>query len=98
MKTYVIGQQLVHTATFTDDADALVDPATVTFQLRTPAGAETSYTYAAGQVTKVSTGVFKFTAPAFTTAGQHVVRVKSTTPATARESTVTVSRSAFDTP
>lgn len=94
--TYVIGQQSTHTATIYDDDGDLVDPSTVTFKVRTPAGVETSYVVGAdSQATRVSVGVFRFVAPAYAASGRHVVRVVATSPAVALEQTFDVSRSAF---
>ena len=46
------------------------DPTTIKVVTRNPSGTETAYTYGvAPEVTKVSTGVYKFTFPQNTTAG-----------------------------
>lgn len=52
---------------------ALTDPSTVSLLIETPAGAQTTYTYAAGDVTKAETGVF-YRDLALTAAGQYIAR------------------------
>lgn len=69
---------------------ALADPSTVSLLIETPAGVQTTYTYAAGDVTKAETGVY-YRALSLTAAGQYIVRWTGTgTVASAAESTVTV--------
>lgn len=57
---FVIGQEITSTVTFRNrSTGALVDPTTVTWIIRTPAGIETSYVYGvASQVTKTTTGTY----------------------------------------
>lgn len=57
--TYDIGDLVRVTSTFTLTADdTAVDPTTVTYTVKDPSGNETEYTYAGGEVTRSSTGVF----------------------------------------
>lgn len=51
-----IGEAVRLSDNFTDTALADVDPSTVTLKLRSPAGVQTSYTYAAAQVSRESMG------------------------------------------
>ena len=68
----------------------LTDPTTVTLLVETPAGVQTSYTYAAGEVTKDSTGVFYRTVT-LNASGQWIIRWTGTgAVASAGESTITV--------
>jgi hypothetical protein len=97
--TRQIGQQSTATASFYNDSGTLTDPSTVTFLWRTAAGVETSYVYGtATEVTKLSTGVYQFVAPAYAAQGKHVVRVKSTGLIAANELAIGVQRSSFTTP
>lgn len=60
--TFDIGDRIAATATFTNDSDVATDPTTITFRVRTPAGTTTSYVYGTdAEVTKTSTGIYKFT-------------------------------------
>ena len=95
--TRLVGQQSVFTATFRNDEGDLVDPATVTFLWRhSGSDTEDSFDYGdSGEVVKVSTGVYKFTAPPFDVGVNHFVRVKSTSPITATEVRVPVAPSTF---
>ena len=52
---------------------ALTDPSTVSLLVETPAGAQTTYTYAAATVTKDSTGVF-YRDLALAASGQYIAR------------------------
>lgn len=44
--------------TFRDSNEALTDPSAVTLEVRDPAGAVATYTYAASQITRASLGIF----------------------------------------
>lgn len=69
---------------------ALTDPSTVSLLIETPAGVQTTYTYAGGTVTKDSTGVF-YRDLALTASGQYIARWTGTGAAVAGgEATVTV--------
>lgn len=69
---------------------ALTDPSTVTLLIETPAGVQTTYTYAGGTVTKDSTGVF-YRDLALAASGQWIIRWTGTgAVASAGESTITV--------
>lgn len=57
MNSYASGKYVTMTVTWTVNSVA-TDPTTITLQVEDPSGAETSYTYAAGQLTKSSTGVY----------------------------------------
>ena len=83
-----------------DVGDKAVDPTTVTFMWRTPAGTETSYVYGvASEVARDAVGVYRFTAPIIAARGPHACRVKSTGAAVAAaEIVVTARRSEFTTP
>ena len=96
----LLGQQSVFIATFRNDDGSLVDPETVIFMWRhSGSSTEETYTYNTDDaVTRVSLGVFQFTAPPFETPVSHHVRVKSTSPTTATEDRVAVSGSVFTTP
>lgn len=58
---YEVGDRVRLTATFTDEDDALTDPTEVTIRVQDPSGNEASDTYngGAGNVTRVSLGVFR---------------------------------------
>lgn len=58
---YTIGATIKMTATFRNASAAVTDPTTVTCIIKTPAGVETTYTWALSTVTKDSTGVFSKT-------------------------------------
>lgn len=62
MNTYDIGDVIKTTCTFSVD-DAATDPTTVTLTVKKPSGTATSYTYAAGDITKSSTGVYSMGIP-----------------------------------
>ena len=98
--TFDIGDQPVYSVTFTSAAGAVTDPSTVVWLYRNAAGVETSYTYGvASEVTRVSTGVYEFTVPTITAAGQHAVRAKGTAGLiTAVEQAFKVRPSAFTSP
>lgn len=56
---YTLDQVVRLRATFTDtDTEALVDPTTITLNIRTPNGTVTAYTYALAEITKESSGVY----------------------------------------
>ena len=55
--SYDIHQTVMVTGTFSDDA-GLADPSTVTLKIQDPSGNETTYTYALGEVTRESIGVY----------------------------------------
>ena len=50
----------VHTLGFTNSAGVAADPTTVTLIVKAPDGTSTSYTYAAAQVLKDSTGKYYY--------------------------------------
>lgn len=54
---YEKGETVRITGTFTV-SDVATDPTTVTLKVQNPAGTETTYTYAAGEITKSATGVY----------------------------------------
>lgn len=55
----VVGSTIRASVTFTPvDSVVATDPTTVTCKVRTPSGTTTTYTYAGGQITKDSTGVY----------------------------------------
>lgn len=57
MNAYKVGASVRCSAVFTNDLGAAVDPSTVTFRLRTPAGTVTSYAYGTdAQLVKDATG------------------------------------------
>jgi hypothetical protein len=78
------------TGTFRDIADALADPTTVTLKVVAPDSVtlidtETSYTYAGGTVSKLSTGVY-YKDLTLAVDGHHYIRWESTgTPTVANE-------------
>ena len=85
--TIDIGDRVTVTAAFVNDADAAVDPTTVTFHQQMPDGTITSYVYGTdAEVTKSSTGNYTFKRTA-TQAGTHVVRCVGTGAAIAAEKT-----------
>ncbi len=57
MNTYDIGDVARLSSAFTA-AGVATDPTTTTLTVKTPAGVETSYTYALAELTKSSAGVF----------------------------------------
>lgn len=56
--SHVLGQVVTVTGTFRDSAGTAADPTTITLTVTAPDGTDDTYTYAAGQVTKASTGVY----------------------------------------
>lgn len=82
-----VGDRVTISAAFLNDADAAVDPTSVTFYQQTPDGVIASYAYgSSAQVTKTSTGNYKFK-HTVTQAGTHVVRCVGTGAAIAAEKT-----------
>lgn len=71
------GQTYRFRGTFKTAAGALTDPTTVTFRIKNPAGTETAYTYALGQVTRDSVGVFSLVVQ-LTSPGNWYARVEGT--------------------
>lgn len=57
MNIYNYGETVKISGVFTA-AGVLTNPTTVTLKIHTPAGVETSYTYAAGEVTREATGKY----------------------------------------
>lgn len=85
--TIDIGDRVTVTAAFVNDADAAVDPTTVTFHQQMPDGTITSYVYGTdAEVAKVSTGNYTFKRTT-TQAGTHTVRCVGTGAAIAAEKT-----------
>jgi hypothetical protein len=72
------GTAVAVTATFVDPTGAVTDPTTVTFKFKAGAAATISWTYAAGQVTKVSTGVYTATLDTTGLAGNWTVEILGT--------------------
>ena len=92
--TYDIGDTIRLTATFTV-SDAVTDPTTITLKVKDPVGTITSYTYAAGTVTKASTGVYTKDI-ALTLSGPYFYRWEGTgTVPTADETWLDVEKSQF---
>lgn len=56
--SYPVGSRPRVTATFTDANGVVYDPPDVTFVARDPTGAETTYVFSNGQVTRASTGAY----------------------------------------
>lgn len=81
---YDIGDVPLWTATFTSDGEP-VSPTAVRFIVRTPSGTETVHDLGDDDVTTVSAGVYRLTAPVLTTNGVHWCRVVGTDPNTAAE-------------
>lgn len=54
---YVVGQPVVLTCTFTV-ASVVTDPTAISLTVTDPVGTATTYTYAASQITKTSTGIY----------------------------------------
>ena len=76
---FEIGDQPLITATFTNAANALTNPTTVTFITVNPVGAEITTVSPNAQITNPSTGVWVYTFPGTTgiqVAGTWVWRVK----------------------
>ena len=57
--TYNKGQRVRFTATFTLSS-VNTDPTAIVLKIQDPSGNEATYTYALGQVTKVSTGNYRY--------------------------------------
>lgn len=57
MNTYDVGDVVKLTCSFSVDEQE-TDPTTVTLTVKRPSGIVTSYTFAAGDITKSSTGVY----------------------------------------
>lgn len=98
--TFDIGDAPKFKVTFHDEDGALDDPTAVVFTLRTPAGAETSFVHGTDdEVDRVSTGVFRFTAPTLSASGTYRLRAKGTEGLIAAdEGSFTVRASRFTTP
>lgn len=96
---YTPGERPEFTLTFTTSAGALVDPTAITVVVRTPAGTETSYTSGAGQITKLSLGVWQFIYPTGlpNIPGDWFVRTTSTGTVTAEIAKFEVAVSPFTT-
>lgn len=61
MKQFTLGSRIRFVGTFTDlIAGVVTDPTAVTLKLHDPTGAETSFTYSAGQVIRDSVGVYHY--------------------------------------
>jgi len=75
--SYDIGDRLRVTCTFTNTAGTATDPTTVAITVREPDTTETTYTWAAGQVTRSAAGVFYYEID-FDAAGTWVVYWKAT--------------------
>lgn len=76
---YLIGDQPQVTATFTNAANVLTDPTTVTFIFVDPTGAQTTTASPNAAITNPSTGVWTYTWPGSTgilVAGMYAWRVK----------------------
>lgn len=58
---YTIGATVKMTATFKNASSVNTDPTTVTCIVKTPAGVETTYTYALTTVDKDATGIYSKT-------------------------------------
>lgn len=56
MNTYDVGDDVRLSIELKDSAGAVVDPTTLTLTVKPALGTATTYTYAAGQITKDSTG------------------------------------------
>jgi hypothetical protein len=56
---YDIDSTVLLTANFTNAAGAAADPTSVTLLVLNPAGVETTYTLASGQVTKTAVGAYQ---------------------------------------
>lgn len=76
MPTFVVGSTWRPKARF-KAAGTLTDPTSITLIIRQPNGTETSYTYGAAQITKVSTGIY-YKDIAIDAGGQWVARYKGT--------------------
>lgn len=62
VRTFLEGTRVRVTATFVDFDGTVVDPDTVTFSVKDPAGTVTVYSYPSSEVAKISTGVYTYTA------------------------------------
>ena len=61
MKFFQLGTRIRLTETFTDlIAGVVTDPTTITLKLHDPNGVETSFTYAGGDITRDSVGVYHY--------------------------------------
>ncbi len=79
--------------TIRNSAGALADPTTVSLEVRPPGSTVTTYTYAGGQITKASTGVY-FYDLTLNESGRWYYRWLSTgTPAVVEEDELIVDRS-----
>lgn len=97
MSEYDIGDVVRLTGTFTTSAGAAVDPTTVTFKLKTPAGLTTTYVYGTdAAIVKTGTGVY-YVDWLTTMQGVHHVRWAGTVAnIAAGEDSFTVRESQFD--
>jgi len=92
---YDVGDRVRLTGTFTASGSP-VDPTTVTLYYQDPSGNDTIKTYALGQLTKVSTGVYRFDLD-IDEAGKWYYRFAGTGACvTASESHFNVRKSEFD--
>lgn len=75
---YLKGQRATCSASFSDSTDTLVDPATVTFKVKLPAGTTTTYVYGTdAQLVKAGTGRYYVLLDLDTT-GSYTYRFEST--------------------
>lgn len=74
--SYHVNQTIRVTGTFTVNGVA-TDPTTVTVKVSKPDGVQTSYTYALGEVTKSSTGVY-YRDISLTMKGKWIYRLEGT--------------------
>ena len=58
--SYDIGDKPRLTGTFTDITLAVFDPTDVNLTVKSPLGISTTYTYAAAEITRASTGVYTY--------------------------------------
>lgn len=59
MSVLAVGSQVRFRGSFSNLTGVLTDPTTITLKVRPPGGAQTAYTFAAAQLIKESTGIYR---------------------------------------
>ena len=95
MADYDIGDTVRFSAEFTNSSEVAADPTTVTLKIRFPSGVIRTFTYAASEITKDSTGNYHYDLT-ITQAGEHYYKYYGTgTVVAAEEEYITVEGTVF---
>jgi hypothetical protein len=96
LNQYEVGDLLRYSGEFRNSGGTLIDPTTVTFKARNPAGTITSYLYGTdAQVVKDSTGIYHVDW-SLTSAGKWYFRIESTGTGQAADEEEVLVVTAFD--